>query len=134
MAQTANPFAFLLFDQGQGLTQTVDLTQAAQSQPRLVTDYLGYSFHAVWAGTPKATVVVRFSNAAIAQGQLIGPPDWIAIPDLSLAIGGKDEPSPGLLDVNTGRVNWVSLIVTPDAAGQNPGSATFRFGGTRRAQ
>ncbi len=134
MSQNPGLYPFLLFDQGQGLTQTVDLTKAAQSQPRLVTDYLGYSFHAVWTGTPKAKVVVQFSNAAVSQGKLIGSPDWIAVPGLALDIGGADEPSPGLLDVSSGRVTWVSLLITPNAAGQNPGTATFRFGGTRRAQ
>lgn len=121
----------VLFQQGSTTTFTLDLSQAAQSAPKRVVDYQGFSFHIVFSGSPKGTLQVQRSNAPVLSDKLIAPANWVTVDPLTLTFGGSPAvTSPTLIELLFNRAGWVSLLFTPGSG--STGSLTARFEGLRK--
>lgn len=115
---------------GTNVGAAVDASMAAESVPRRVADFHGYSFNVSWVGSPSGALSLRLCNASVNMDKLVPPANWVTIPSLTLTIGGSTgASSPSLIEVTFGRAGWVSLLWTPTGGS---GTIGVKFDGVRR--
>ncbi len=120
----------VVFTQDGAQTAVVDASMAAESLPRRVSDFHGYSFNVTWTGAPSGSLTLRLCNASVSLDKLVPPAAWVTIPALTLTIGGSSgATSPSLIEMTFGRAGWVSLLWTPSGGS---GSLGVKFDGVRR--
>ena len=114
----------------------LDTSIAAMSLPKRAADFHSYSFQLFDPTTDdghsagaKGTAQLMVSNAPVMRGQLVGPPFWVPVPELTLDIGGHDA-APAFLRDLFNDVGWVGVSWTPGSG--SSGTLAARFDGVRR--